>query len=69
MNRQEANRKILRILSDTIKQHPDWRFHQILFNLDISLTGVDQYYEESKDTLERVKPAAAIIQKVYEIKD
>lgn len=69
MNRQEANRKILRMLSDNVEQHPDWRFHQILWNLSISLTGVDQYYEESKDTLERVEHAFSIIQKVYEIKN
>jgi hypothetical protein len=69
MTRQAANYEILNKLYAIVEKHPDWRFHQILFNLDISLTGVDQYYEESKDTLERVKPAAAIIQKVYEIKD
>ena len=65
MSRQEANRKILSILSATIEQHPDWRFHQILYNLNISLTHIDQYYEESEETLKRVEPAAAIIQKVY----
>ena len=69
MNSQKANRKILNLLSATVEQHPDWRFHQILYNLDISLTRIDQYYEESEETLRRVKPAFAIIQKAYEVKD
>lgn len=56
MNRQEANRKIINLLSATIEQHPDWRFNEILQNLDIYCpTRVDQYYEESEATFKRVK--------------
>lgn len=73
MNRQEANRKILSILSDTVDQHPDWRFHQILQNLYINLKDtndgvvsenkcLDQFYEESEETLKRIKRMAALKQ-------
>ena len=61
MKRQEANRKILNLLSAAVEQHPDWRFHQILQNLDINIRDVttlrcfDQFYEESVDTLERIE--------------
>lgn len=70
MNRQEANRKILNILSATVEQHPDWRFHQILQNLDVNLRDVttlkcfDQFYEESEETLERVNRIFAFRQEV-----
>lgn len=71
MNRQEANRKILSMLSDIVEQHPDWRFHQILQNLRINLLDqndgvvseskcIDQFYEESEETLKRVEPIANI---------
>ena len=61
----KANRKILSVLSAAVEQHPDWRFHQILRNLGITLrdetkTGwesmyLDQFFEESADTLERME--------------
>ena len=60
MTSLEANRKILSILSATVEQHPDWRFHQILQNLNVNLRDVtesrclDQYYEESEETLRNV---------------
>jgi hypothetical protein len=65
MNRLEANREILNLLRAAVEQHPDWRFHQILQNLDVNLRDVatlkcfDQFYEESEETLERVKHMAA----------
>ena len=61
MNRQEANREILNLLSAAVEQYPDQRFHQILQNLHINLRDVtefkclDQFYEESEDTLDRIK--------------
>jgi hypothetical protein len=64
MTRQEANRKILNLLSATIEQHPDWRFHQILQNLDVNLRDVatlrcfDQFYEESEETFNRIEATA-----------
>ena len=65
MPRQQANRMILSFLSAAVEQHPDWRFHQILQNMDVNLRDVttlkcqDQFYEESEETLERVKLIAA----------
>lgn len=68
MTRQEANRKIVNLLSAAVEQHPDWRFHQILQNLFINLRVVpefrclDQFHEESEETLNRVEHIAAIKQ-------
>jgi hypothetical protein len=61
MNRLEANQKIINLLSATVEQHPDWRFNEILQNLDVYCpTHVDQYYEESEATLKRVKQMVTI---------
>ena len=64
MKRLKTNRKILNLLSAAVEQHPDWRFHQILRSLGITIrdetrTGIeclwfDQFFEESDDTLERM---------------
>ena len=60
MARQAANYEILNKLYAAVEQHPDWRFHQILQNLDVNLRDVttlkcfDQFYEESEETLERI---------------
>lgn len=60
MTRQAANYEILNKLYVIVEKHPDWRFHQILQNLDVNLRDVtefkclDQFYEESEETLERV---------------
>ena len=51
MTRLEANRKILELLKEAVETWPDWRFHQILQNLNIEDTGVDKWYEESEKTL------------------
>lgn len=61
MTRQAANYEILNILYAIVEKHPDWRFHQILQNLDVNIRDVktlrclDQFYEESEETLKRVK--------------
>lgn len=51
MTRIEANRIILEKISNVVESHPDWRFHQILQNMNIvKLNGnvvVDQFFEES----------------------
>lgn len=66
MTRQAANYEILNKLYAIVEQHPDWRFHQILQNLDVNLRDVatlrcfDQFYEESEETLERVKQRVTI---------
>ena len=58
--RLEANRKLVKTLSELVENYPDWRFGQILFNAGYvdrkrnSLDILDPFYEESKDTLTRV---------------
>ena len=65
--RYHANCEIINKLLAIATAHPDWRFHQILQNCKINLpdapynvaTGtlhmIDLWYEESADTLERVR--------------
>ena len=55
MNRQEANRKILELVSRAVEDFPDWRFHQILQNIGVEQPAVDQWYEESEETLCNIK--------------
>lgn len=44
------------ILNDLVSEHPDWRFQQILQNVGISSReGKDLFYEESVDTLDKIK--------------
>lgn len=50
--RQEYNIKCLSVLGDIIVNHPELRFGQILYNLN--LNG-DIFNEESVDTYERIK--------------
>ena len=50
-SRQDANRAILKLLSEAIEKNPDLRFHQILQSLGIEIPHVDQFYEESSKTL------------------
>lgn len=59
MTRQEANRRIIRLLSYYVDIDPDMRFCQLLYNLGVveddpcnSNAWVDEYYTESVDTLE-----------------
>ena len=60
MNRQEANRKILELVSRAVEDFPDWRFHQILQNLGVEQPAIDQWYEESDETLCNVKKGSKI---------
>lgn len=59
--RQEANRKLIKVLEKLVEAYPDWRFGQILFNAQFiirkenSLDIKDPFYEESEETLERIK--------------
>lgn len=62
--RKEANKEILSILADIIDKHPELRFGQILSIVkvvDSYMTDkheriiCDPFYEESVDTLKRVK--------------
>lgn len=60
MNRQEANRKILELVSRAVEDFPDWRFHQILQNLGVEQPAIDQWYEESEETLCNVKKGSKV---------
>ena len=55
MNRQEANRQILELVSKAVEAFPDWRFHQILQNFGVEKPDHDQWYEESEETLCNIK--------------
>lgn len=55
-SRYDANLQIVMILNDLVSEHPDWRFQQILQNAGISSReGKDLFYEESVDTLNRLR--------------
>lgn len=54
MNRQENNLKLLDIIKSEVFKYPDMRFHQLLWAIGVTIEG-NQFYEESEDTLDRVK--------------
>ena len=60
MNRQETNRKLLKILEETLEKNPEFRFIQALWSLKIIDAGheiivpVDRFYEEPSETLKRI---------------
>lgn len=62
MKCQDANRKIISLLSAMVEQFPDWRFHQILSHTQVNLPDTtefkcrDLFYEDSEDTLKRMEP-------------
>ena len=47
--RQEANRKIIEILSDIIEKNPDLRFGQIL-----AISGVIKYVEDARPYIHNI---------------
>lgn len=50
--RYESNQRIVEILSELVERFPQWRFQQILRNVDIVPSDRDDlFYEESYDTL------------------
>lgn len=53
-SRKIANRVILLIIDNVIEMCPDWRFNQLLQNINITKRDEDLFYEESKTTLEHV---------------
>lgn len=60
MSRLEANRAILKELSDIVERFPEWRFHQILMNCDIESPSEDRWYEESDRTLARFNASQVV---------
>lgn len=57
MTRLEANREILKRLSKVVENCPDLRWHQLCQYASVDLEG-DQFYEESEETLKRLKKFA-----------
>ena len=62
MSRKEYNIEIINMLLDIIKENPDFRFGQILFNNvlkyaegDTQIFIEDPFYEESEITYNRLK--------------
>ena len=61
MTRQEANHELLKIISEMVELYPNFRFHQILADIDVNMlndegtANVDLFAEESEETLKRVK--------------
>lgn len=66
MTRQAANFLILDKLRELIKQYPDWRFGQILYNSALYRRNIDPFYEESTDMLERCFPASITREEMIE---
>lgn len=66
MERQAANRQLVRIISSMVEAYPDLRFSQILGNFDFvqqfkdalpCMAWEDEYHLESKELLKRVTEA------------
>ena len=60
MTRLEANRLIVERIKETVEEFPDWRFHQMLQNIGVEKPAIDQWYEESDETLCNIKKEAKI---------
>jgi len=77
MTRQEANFELLNILSKLVVKHPYLRFNQILIDSEVlEMDEVlcngerenvikDSFYEESEDTLKRVKKNKFAFNELY----
>lgn len=52
-SRKKANLAILKILTKMANEFPDWRFHQLLMNLNIEDSN-DRFSEESSITLTKL---------------
>lgn len=62
MKRSEANKEILKLLSEYLEKNPDMRFNQALLGLNIVIEDSDLFYEESNDTLKFLKQRLSEIQ-------
>lgn len=54
--RLEYNRQIIAVLAEAVERFPQWRFHQLLQNFNVTdpadQSGTDKWFEESKETFE-----------------
>lgn len=64
MNRLESNIKILNIVKQLVYEFPDMRFNQLLMNISI-IQSRDQFYEESEETLNRLRNYIKTKKEVY----
>ena len=56
MSRLNDNIEVLNIIVDYMKQNPDIRFFQALYNLSImDSKNIDRFYEEPSETLTRMR--------------
>lgn len=55
LSRLEANRLILKAIAKYVEDNPDWRFCQILQNMNIVSTNLDSWYVESTETLKMLQ--------------
>lgn len=53
MNRQEANKQILKRITDMVENQPDSRFHQILLNAGVNKNIYPFNNREGKPDLEK----------------
>jgi hypothetical protein len=51
---------IVEAIKDAIELYPDWRFHQILQNMGVEHPAIDQWYEESEETLCNIRKGTKI---------
>lgn len=64
MNRLESNIKILNIVKQLAYEFQDMRFNQLLMNIAI-IQSRDQFYEESEETLNRLRNYIKTKKEVY----
>jgi len=74
MNRQEINKKILKILTELNENWPDQRFSQLLINSGVTISSFDfetllplheiNFNEESDITLERIGKISSKLEKM-----
>ena len=55
VKRFDCNRKIIKMLEYYIEANPNMRFNQLLQVFDVVIKNSDQFYEESAETLQRMK--------------
>lgn len=54
-SRQDANRQILKELSEIVETHPDLRFNQMLYIMSVIRNDMDTFNEESLTTLKHIQ--------------
>ena len=62
-SRYNCNKEILNILTELVEEYPDLRFHQLLQNVRIEDFS-DKFYEESVETLKRLKSNDIVVNNV-----